>query len=677
MIPRWLVGALAAVLAGGSLYYTIRAYGGPLVWPKRWGSLLPVLRLLSTLVLLVSVFNPEITVPWWRTEEASVVVLDASLSMAIQDSIGRSRLVRATRFLPRAHKAILVDDEHVRRVSTDSTGALVLTGRSTDIGSMLSRAVGATAAERIIFVSDGSHNTGSNPLPVIRRLNTPISCIPANGVGEPVDLSIHSVREPSLLLPGQTVSIPVQVHHRGATTAVQTSVRLLVDDAKVDEESVLVAPGASADVTLMYTPTAVGRSEARIVVEPVRGEQETSNNTRYLSIEVRKSRWITELFFTKPSWDLSFLHQSLNEDGGFDTRITVPTLTMHGDDTTEDHVDLIILGLYGGHEPSSWRQKAGDVLERGGGVVCLGWPASGVWGDISPLTCMHGGAEEERLHPTDHSELHPLIRDILRSDHAVPPVTFPMGEVSLSSRATVLLRTSDDRPALAVQPSDNGYVMAWLGADWWRWLLSDGVRFEQDSRTFWPRALRWLLTPGTRGRLRVHTETGNLAVGTGRTVGIEVFSRGWEPAKSGVVSLMLTRLEGTDTTRTRALISDGTGTVSFRLPGLGPGHWELSASAVLPEGDSLYTRHHLLIPPTTAEMIFTEPNESLLARIARETGGTVCLPDEHSRLDSLLAVADHVYAPKRIRCLRTPFPFVILLLLLAAEWWLRQRRGLP
>lgn len=676
MISTWLVLALAGLLAVAGAYLAVRAYGAPHEWSKRWGSLLPVLRLLAVVVLLIAVFNPEIPLPWWREEGSSVVVLDASESMAIRDSTGRSRLDRAVGWITRAHKVVAVD-ERVRRVSPDSAGALVLTGQSTDIGAMLSLAANAAAADRIIFVSDGGHNSGSDPLPTIRRLGVEISCVHARETGEPVDLSIQSVRAPSLLLPDQTVPIPIRVSYRGAETNVQTSVQLLVDNRKVDEKPVLVAPGASADVMLMYTPTAVGRSEGKIEVEPVPGERITSNNARLFAIDVRKARWITELAFTRASWDLAFLRQSLNEDGGFDTRITVPDLTLQSYGGTAQQTDLLILALYGNREPRSWRPMAEDVLERGGGLVLLGWPTSRIWEDISPLTCTDIGVEEVRLQPTETSLHHPLMLGIVSPDHSAPPLTFPTGPVSSSSRSIILLETSDGRPALAVQPSGNGYVMTWLGADWWRWALLKGVRPDEESRTFWPRALRWLLTPGTRGRLRVHAETENLAVGGGLLVGMEVFSRGWEPAPRGLVSLTLTRADGTDTVATRAVISDGAGIVTFRLPGLGPGQWELSASALLPEGDSLYTHQDLFVPHTTAEMIFTEPDLGLLSRIARETGGTICSPEQQLRLDSLTNASDLVYAPKRIRFRRTPLPFLLLLCLLTAEWWLRQRKGLP
>jgi hypothetical protein len=158
---------------------------------------------------------------------------------------------------------------------------------------------------------------------------------------------------------------------------------------------------------------------------------------------------------------------------------------------------------------------------------------------------------------------------------------------------------------------------------------------------------------------------------------VEAFSRGWEPAQSGVVTLTLTRPDGTDTVTKRAIISGGAGTVSFSFPGLGPGHWELSASAYLPEGDSLSTHQDLFVPHTTAELVFSEPDSALLSRVARETGGTLCRPEEQWRLDSLMNDLDLVYAPKRVRFRRTPLPILLLLGLLTTEWWLRQRRGLP
>jgi hypothetical protein len=677
VISVWFPLVAAVLLAGTGIYLTFRAYGKPREWSRRWGHVLPVLRLLSVTVVLLTLFNPEIPVPWWRTERAFVVVLDATASMAIEDSIGRSRLVRATHWISADRHVVAVDGKRVRRVSPDSIAVLKLTEQGTDIGTMLARVVDATAAERIILVSDGRHNAGSDPVPSLRRLGTEISCVPASRTGEPVDLSIQSVRVPSLLLPDQEVSIPIRINGRGIVGTVQTEAKLVVDDHVADQEPVVLASDGKANVTLRYVSHTVGRFDGRVVLEPIAGERITENNTNEFTLEIRKARWITELLFTQPSWDLSFLSQSLNEDGGFDTRVVVPDLELAWSDTTDGEVDLLVLGLYGDQEPASWRSKAEALVERGGGVVLLGWPISPIWRDISPLTCGRTGREDIRLKLTEQGQNHPLLIDAAGTDDWAAPVTFPEGEVSSSARAITLAETMDGRPAVAVQPSANGYVMTWLGADWWRWRLHKGGVREPGSRRFWPRALRWLLTPGKRGRLRVHADIGNQGAAQGLMVGVEVFSRGWEPAHDGLVSLMLTRPQRTDTVTTSALISGGAGQVSFQLPGLGPGHWKLSATAFLPQGDTLYVRQDLIVPRTGAELVLTEPDLNLLERIAHETGGAICYADDSSKLDSLTNRTALMYAPKRIRFLRTPFPFLLLLGMLTAEWWLRQRRGLP
>ena len=254
------------------------------------------------------------------------------------------------------------------------------------------------------------------------------------------------------------------------------------------------------------------------------------------------------------------------------------------------------------------------------------------------------------------------------------PVTFPGGVVSVSPGATVLLKTEAGTPALAVHPRGRGQVLAWLGADWWRWYLAESGAAEPPNP--WPGVLRWLLSPDAGRRLRLHFSKETYASGEPIPVGVEVFGPGWEPAQEGWAELEVRGVGEAVAFRRRVALASGERLPEVEIPGLAGGAWEIKARAELPGGDRLTADSRILVSPALPEHALLHPDHRSLARLADRTGGIMVGLDGGDRLDSLLSAGDGIRVrPLPVR--RNPLTFLLLVTLLGAEWWLRNRRGLP
>ncbi len=566
-------------------------------------------------------------------------------------------------------------------ISPDSIPWIEFTDAGTDLGRVISSSVEALPlVDRILLVSDGCHNIGPDPIHIIGTLGREVSCLFVDAEGEQADLTILALQAPSLVLPDQKLAVHVRVGQMGGSCGVSTTARLTVGGREMDTKDVVLHPDGIADVELSCELTEAGATTGRVRIDPVRGEKLESNNTRDFPVEVRKSKWLCGILFSKPSWDLTFLRRSLMRDGGFDVVVEVPGLELESKRRDREEIDILVVGLYGAGEPASWRRRAGEVVDRGGALVILGWPSETTWGELSPLTCSAAPNEERRIELREGASTHPLATFLESGsiEKQFPPLTLPSGEITPSSRAAVILETADGRPSLAVHPVSGGYALAWVGSDWWRRSFSTDPDQGKGGFSFWPAALRWLLSPGDRGRLRVHTPSRNIIAGEQIIIGVEVFDRGWEPATQGRVEIDLKHSSAGSTIRRRATIHGGeSGVIALDLSGLGPGEWSVQASAFLGQGDTLRTSTRLVVSEASAEMIFTEPDSALLARIARQTGGTLIKPSEVARIESLRSSPKPSLVRRRVRFRTTPFSFLILLSLLGTEWWLRQRRGLP
>lgn len=370
---------------------------------------------------------------------------------------------------------------------------------------------------------------------------------------------------------------------------------------------------------------------------------------------------------------MSFLKKSLADDGGFVVTWEVPGLTGSTASDQEGDVDIMIIGLYGGSEPKVWHQEAHELLRRGGAVVVLGWPMGDGWSVISPLICQAMKSRDDVVLPAPGLR-HPLIPSLGLDDteHKAPPQRFPEGDIGFSPRATIIAQTSDGRPAVAVQPVEGGYCLAWVGSDWWRRMLWE----DGGGLLSWPRLVRWLLSPDSRGRLRLQPGKEHLLAGEPFSVGVEVFSRGWDRADHAHVELLIRDNEGAIQYERSIFMEQRSGPAAVGMPGLGAGRWRVEARAVVSEEDTLRAWKELVVSQSTPEFLSTAPDSAFLARLAREGHGVMLGMSEQTRIDSLISWQAQDIVRHTVPFRRSPLSFILLLCVLGTEWWLRQQKGL-
>jgi len=464
-LDNWLITAAITLFGGtGIVVGVLRIYGLPWQWQERAGLALPILRLLSLLVLILLIINPRISLPGRSARKELLIAIDTSSSMGIIDSTGLTRLARGAASLGEFPNMIAAGEPAVS-ISPDSIPWIEFTDAGTDLGRVISSAFEVMpTTNRILLVSDGCHNRGPDPAHVVGILGREVSCLFVNADGEQADLAITSLQAPSLVLPNQKMSVNVRVGQMGGSRGVATTAKLTVGGREMDTKDVVLHPNGTEDIELSCELVEAGMTTGRVRIEPVEGENLESNNTREFPIEVRKSKWLCSILFSKPSWDLTFLRRSLLRDGGFDVVVDVPGLTLESERIDREETDVLIVGLYSADEPEWWRGRAREVVDRGGALVLLGWPNETRWGGLSPLTCFVAQNEERRLELREGASTHPLATLLVSGsiEKQFPPLTLPSGEITQSSRASVILETADGRPSLAVHPVSGGYALAWV-----------------------------------------------------------------------------------------------------------------------------------------------------------------------------------------------------------------------
>ncbi|MCU0612030.1 MAG: hypothetical protein MUE60_09610, partial [Candidatus Eisenbacteria bacterium] len=571
---------------------------------------MPFLRMGSLALVLLLVADAVLPVPARRARDWAVVV-DGSLSMAVEDSLGVCRATRGLRALPSrgADAPVLVTGSAPTLLDARRVEDGVLDGQFTDLAAMIrTAATMLPSLRRIILISDG-RSGGTDPVTDAQLIGLEVSCIGVGAGGEAADLAITDVLAPSVVMPDQEIPITVSLRLNGSDHPVVAKVLLEVAGSPVVEDPITMTPDSTMRVDLACPALDPGNAEIRVIADPLEGERSTANNEALVNVAVRAALWKVHIASERPAWDLAFITRELRKDGGFEVTLRTPGTTASS--ASGSLPDVLVVGEWGESGGPAQSEEAIQVLDRGGAVILLGWPSAGEWGSISPLLAAPEPGTERRLVPSGTGD-HPVVAALGDPGHA--PVTFPGGPVSVSPGATVLLKTEAGTPALAVHSRGRGQVLAWLGADWWRWYLAESGAAEPSNP--WPRVLRWLLSPDAGRRLRLHFSKEPYASGEPIPVGVEVFSPGWEPAQEGWAELEVRSVGEAVAFSRRVALGPGNRMPEVEIPGLAGGAWEIQARAELPGGDRLTADSRIVVSHALPEHALLHPDHRSLARLA-------------------------------------------------------------
>jgi hypothetical protein len=278
-----------------------------------------------------------------------------------------------------------------------------------------------------------------------------------------------------------------------------------------------------------------------------------------------------------------------------------------------------------------WPTDAAGAAAAG---IAAGAPQGGEWYPVSGARASPLAAD---LAGVDFRELPPLTA-VLPVDGAVPP-TVPL-ELQLGG-------TGPGRPALVLGASGGARRAVVLSSGFWRWAARDGA--PRDAyRRLWSGVAGWLLAEdpsAAAGEVRPE----RWVMRAGRTLAW------WIPAEGpDTVRLEILGVEGGTVLDT--VLARGAGATTPRLPAGAYRYRAVGGGEVVGEGRfDVEARSEEMLPrPAVPQLPATAFPGAAVGR--RSGSGTV----------------DAAGAPLR----RSPWPYLLVLLLLSAEWVGRRRAGL-
>jgi hypothetical protein len=331
-----------------------------------------------------------------------------------------------------------------------------------------------------------------------------------------------------------------------------------------------------------------------------------------------------------------------------------------------------------------------QYVRQGGGLLLVGGIRTWLSGALPPdlaqilpveLTGTGFVAQDVPLSMGLEGREHPVVRLVQEREGAadpwaqLPPLPGYLEGARRKEGAAVLVEGNiQGRPPLLVAGgAGRGKVIAALSGAFWRLdLVSSGVGGRpQTIRRFWQNAVKWLALKTPAGRVRAWTEKPIYRSGEGVGFAAQVFDELLRPQAGAAVEVSLA--EG----QALQLQDQGRGEYRGIWRGLAPGEYAWRAQAQIGQAAIGADEGHFVVEPHAVESADLKANPALLEEIARLSGGQYRpLAQWRQAVEQLGARPRLVQRHRSLALWGPPWPLVLAVALLAAEWVIRKRSGM-
>lgn len=645
----------------------------------RWARIaMPVLRFLSVSLIAFLLMAPLIKRHVATHEKPLIVVaVDASESV-------KSGATANSQF------SILNSQLKKYEVVFDTFG-----GKTTDIAAELDNISNRYAARNlgaVVLASDGIYNQGQHPANVAPRLAVPIYTIALGDTTHRPDAAVADIRYNQVvyldnLFPIEVTLRASMLRGQQATLAVSCDGRQLFSKAVTFSDN-----DFSTTETIILPADKPGLKKYNISVSPCHGEVTTANNVRSVAVEVIDGHQKIAILTNAPHPDIAAMRQALAASPHYETELFVSDQLDRLTPQQLAPYSLIILhNLPSANHPKLQLPKTQPTLYIVGNST-----------DLARFNALHNGLEiVSKAKKTDevsaqHSNafsLFSLDEEVCRTIEQLPPLSAPFGTYKPSGDLQSLFTArvgnlATDRPLIAFCQQEGvryGFV---VGEGLWRWRLHDFLLTDshRDFDMLIDKMVVYTSLQASRDRFRVtvpHILLDNEPV----TILGELYNDNFEPVNTPEASVTLSFRPDNESPRhlkdslpsksstTYAFNRSGTG-YTLPLGTLAPGRYHYAATTTF-NGHKYDAAGDFIVQEASLEQATLVADHALLNTLSQTTGAQMLYPNQIDQLQKFLDQRDDlktlIQSQTRYTSLLDLLPvFLLILLLLTAEWFLRK-----
>lgn len=658
------------------------------------------LRTSVLLIVLFVVLNPLFKII--ETEQITseiALIFDNSASATIEKGLyeGRTSYRGVKNALTREN----LPEARIRTFGFDRSlfparpDTLALTGSGTDISRALSEFLEQSGEARaLVFVSDGIFNTGRDPSWLASRFPIPIYTVAIGDTAQVRDIVLQDIVHNETGFTNTRTPVTASIRNDGMENR-SITVQLRKGNEVLEETEFQTTDSRSVhSVRFELELSEPGLQQYEIFITEVHGEWTTENNRRAFSIEVLDDQLNVMLLSFEIHPDLRMWRTLLSED----ERIRIDTRTWLGGErfvegvfpTSSDSIQLVILhGFPNATIPRSITEQVREYI-RGTPVLWLASPKT----DFQrlrqefPVSALSGGRGTERfdvIPASPEQEIsHPILELPTIDVRTAPPLRAPIRNLTTDANATVLFTTNyrgtnTMAPLLVLQTIGNNRYSFLTAHGWFRWYLQGG-EIRAYTETLLSNVIAWTSTTEDDALLRIRpTRT---VFEESEPVSFHAFLRNESGTEEDGAQINLSIRNEDGAERQFSLRNQGLGQYRLEASAMPRGNYTFRASAQK-DGRIIDERSgDFSVGSTNLEFIQTVRNDELLQFMSDNTGGRFYTWKDADQVFADLIRDGHTQSitqefTREIRAYQHPLWFILVILLLTAEWGIRKVASLP
>lgn len=578
----------------------------------------------------------------------------------------------------------------------------------------VSRYTGLPVAGVMVF-SDFGWVNGEDPVRVaaeMQKRGIPIYPIPI-GLPAPPDVMIGEVIAPEAVFQGDPVTLRVRVQSQGLDGQ-STTLKLKLDGEETQSESLVLAEGSQFVEMKIQPKQSSGALQLDFEIDGTEADSNPKNNSASHRMRIIDEKIKVLYVEGSPRWEFRYLRWVLMRNPHLKTRFLMtqgdpdlPKLSpLYMAEFPKDvrnifEYDLVIIGdvAAGYFKPGQLELLEEQIKQHGGSLIMLAGsqaaPSSYVDTPVArilPVNIGVGkaqGVANNRFPQIPKDEARSSITtfdDSPEANQRIWSKVRPLGRLPTldgpKAGANVLLNLSEDSagtpdyPIVSWQTYGKGKCMFVASDRLWRLRLEVG---DAHHARFWGQAIQFLSMSrllGQNKRISLQTERTSYNPGEPVRIYANVLSDSYEPVEKESHTVVIERNGGTDSPQQVVLVPDpSTPGVYFGTHVAGQKGGYLLRGR---DGETEITGTlEFSVSDDPVEDRDTATKPEIAQAIAKASGGSVIAPRELSGL------IDQIPAPEMSRIVAremelwdTPLLYLLLVLLLGTEWFLRRRENL-
>ncbi|QDH16445.1 VWA domain-containing protein [Swingsia samuiensis] len=481
-LPFWLLGSVATIIIGATLYGTIKGAKG-LIW-----------RALAVFVLLIWIAGPRSVHPVYKAvPQDALLIVDQTPSM--QEKNRNTLADKAAAQLTKEATQLPGLTLHRINVSGGDNHGTRLFHALTQADIPRSHFAGA------IVITDGMDHDVPHHLPSLfqRKNGSPLPLhLLLTGQGEETDRRLRILNTPPFAIVGQKATIRVQVDDLGAPEGKTATLSVRTGDAAPTTR--LITVGQPQDITIPIQKP--GETLINLSVSPLDGEVSNLNNSDVLHIRGVRDRLKVLLVSGIPNQSERVWRRLLKADPSVDlVHFTILRSPSADDDTPLSDLalipfpveelfqnkissfDLIILDGFRNTNilPEEYITNIANYVRNGGGLLITAGPEFTQDGSLQntslaqvlPAHIANNGIITQSFRPalTELGEVHPVTAGLGNSHNWGP--WYRAAKVD-DFHGENIMSGPDHTPLLLLDHVDKGRVAMLLSDQLWLWARGEG-----------------------------------------------------------------------------------------------------------------------------------------------------------------------------------------------------------